>query len=186
LSEKFIEKYSDKVNWVLISKYQKLSEKFIEKYKDKVNWKYISEHQKLSKSFIEKHKDKLNLDLIEHSWHYKTEEEKKKEILKTGLYECYNDYFIAYKAVRRDRLSLFNCQYIYKKGKIYKTFADVSSNENSFGFGCGTLDYAKEYGRDILSMSNIKIIKVKIYYKDVARIVYNGEKIRAFKITILN
>ena len=32
----FIEKHQDKVNWQLISKYQKLSESFITKFKDKV------------------------------------------------------------------------------------------------------------------------------------------------------
>ena len=59
LSEKFIEKHSDKIDWNYISKYQKLSEKFIEKHGDKVNWVYISISQKLSEEFIEKHKDKI-------------------------------------------------------------------------------------------------------------------------------
>ena len=39
LSEKFIEKYSDKIYWGIISKYQKLSE---EVYYNKVNWYWIS------------------------------------------------------------------------------------------------------------------------------------------------
>jgi len=64
LSEKFIEKYENKVSWDLISKYQKLSEKFIEKYENKVNWNYISFNQKLSEKFIEKYENKVNWNLI--------------------------------------------------------------------------------------------------------------------------
>ena len=60
LSESFIEKYQDKVFWYSISKYQKLSESFIEKYEDKVNWYNNSKYQKLSESFIEKYEDKVN------------------------------------------------------------------------------------------------------------------------------
>jgi len=63
LSEQFIEKHSDKVDWYYISSYQKLSEKFIEKYSDKVDWNYISEYQNLSETFIEKHFDKVD-------WYY--------------------------------------------------------------------------------------------------------------------
>ena len=60
MTESFIEKHQDKVNWVYISVYQKLSESFIEKFKDKVSWYYISESQKLTESFIEKYEDKLD------------------------------------------------------------------------------------------------------------------------------
>ena len=60
LSESFIEKHFDKVNWDNISMYQKLSKSFIEKHKDKVNWDYISIYQKLSEKFIEKYNDKVN------------------------------------------------------------------------------------------------------------------------------
>jgi hypothetical protein len=60
LSEKFIEKYENKVNWIYISTNQKLSEKFIEKYENKVNWINISINQKLSEKFIEKYSDKVD------------------------------------------------------------------------------------------------------------------------------
>ena len=50
LSEPFIEKFQDKVNWFYISRYQKLSEPFIEKFQEKIgNW--------FQKPFIEKHKN---------------------------------------------------------------------------------------------------------------------------------
>ena len=54
LSEEFIEKFQDKVNWILISDYQVLSEEFIEKFQDRVNWENISTYQTLSEEFIEK------------------------------------------------------------------------------------------------------------------------------------
>ena len=65
LSEQFIEKYSDKVNWKQgISRYQRLSESFIEKYKDKVDWVYISIYQTLSEQFIERFSDMVDWDNI--------------------------------------------------------------------------------------------------------------------------
>jgi hypothetical protein len=60
LSEDFIEKYQDRLDWKYISKNSKLSEAFIEKFKDKVNWIYISYNQILSEAFIEKFQDKVN------------------------------------------------------------------------------------------------------------------------------
>ena len=67
LSEDFINKYSDMVDWENISIYQKLSETFIEKYADKVNWICISIYQKLSENFIRKYKNELNLhDIARH------------------------------------------------------------------------------------------------------------------------
>ncbi len=59
LSESFIEKYANKVDWTIISEYQKLSERFIEKYAHKVHWSYISIYQDLSEGFIERNKDRL-------------------------------------------------------------------------------------------------------------------------------
>ena len=60
LSEPFIEKFADRVNWGGVSASQKLSEPFIAKYADKVEWNFISEHQTLSESFIEKYADNLD------------------------------------------------------------------------------------------------------------------------------
>lgn len=61
LSEQFIEKHKNLVNWTAISKYQKLSESFIEKYNDDVNWYNILVYQKhLSDKFKEKHMRKVS------------------------------------------------------------------------------------------------------------------------------
>ena len=63
LSETFIEKYQDKLNWYNISCNQTLSESFIEKYQNKVIWHSLSHGQILSEKFIEKFQDKVD-------WHY--------------------------------------------------------------------------------------------------------------------
>ena len=225
LSESFIEKYKDKVDWTYISIYQKLSEEFIEKYQNKVYWAYISMFQKLSEEFIEKFKDKLIFELIfkfqnlsdkfieenyyrvtpnmvysyhklldefikRHNlivkknslWQYKDKEFKKEEVIKTGKYECYDDYFIAYKAIRKDRYSIYNFQYQYLPGETYESTCDCTKDENSFGLNVGTYEFAKDY----LGNKNGIIVKCKINYEDVGRIVHDGEKVRCFKITVLD
>ena len=179
LSEDFIDKYADKVDWYYISTFQKLSESFIERHKDKVDWDSISMQQKLSEDFIEKHKNNLEMDLVNDSWNYKSTEFKKQAVIDTGLYDCYDDYFIAYKGIRGDRYSNFNFQYQYLPNQTYETFADYSDNEDSFGFSAWNYENAKSYCDEL-------VVKVKIYYKDVARVVHNGNKIRACKITILD
>lgn len=61
MSETFLEKYAVKANkWEIVSYYQDLSEKFMEKFADKLNWNYISQKQHLSREFMIKHYDKLN------------------------------------------------------------------------------------------------------------------------------
>ncbi len=179
LSEGFIEKHKDNVNWKFISKNQALSEPFIEKNVDRVDWYYVSKYQKLSEIFIEKHKYNLDIDLINDSWHYKSTEFKRQAVVDTGLYECYDDYFIAYKGMRVDRYSKFNFQYQYLPNQTYETFADYSADGNSFGFSAWNYENAKGYCDEL-------VVKVKIYYKDVARVVHNGNKIRACRITVLD
>ena len=64
LSEDFIRKYSDKVNWFYISSSQKLSCQFIEEFQDKVDWNNISRYQKLNIDFLNQFKNKVNWNLI--------------------------------------------------------------------------------------------------------------------------
>ena len=97
----------------------------------------------------------------------------------TGLYECYDDYFIAYKGIRSDRYSKFNFQYQYLKDETYECFADYSENENSFGLSAWTKKKAEKYCNEL-------VVRVKIYYKDVAKVVHNGGKIRCSKLTVLD
>ena len=179
LSEDFIREFSDKVNWAYISAYRKLSEDFIREFKDKVAWWCISRYQKLSKSFIREFKDRLYIHLIEDNWNYKDTEFLKQQVIDTGLYECHKNYFIAYKGIRRDRHSAYNFQYQYITGETYEAWCDCSSGENSFGLSVWTKEKACEY-------CNQLVVKVKVNYKDVGRVVHNGGKIRCKKITILD
>lgn len=166
-------------NWVDISCHQCLSEGFIREFKDKVYWRLISEYQYLSEDFIREFKDKVDMYYIENSWHYKDAEFKKKAVIDTGLYECHDDYFIAYKGIRSDRWSNFNFQYKYEKGGVYESWCDCSNSENSFGLSAWTEEKAREYCNEL-------VVRVKIKYEDVGRIVHNGGKIRCFKFEVLD
>ena len=175
LSEDFIRKFADKVDWEYISDYQHLSEAFIREFKDWVKWGYICKYQRLSKEFI----DKVDMSWIADSWHYKSTEEKKKAVMDTGLYECHEDYFIAYKGIRSDRYSKFSFQYQYLKGETYETWCDCSADENSFGFSVWTKEGARYYCKEL-------VVRVKVRYEDVGRVVHDGGKIRCFKMEVLD
>ena len=64
LSEKFIRKFQDKVNWDWISTCRKFSETFIREFQDRVHWQQISHFQNLSESFIREFQDKVNWESI--------------------------------------------------------------------------------------------------------------------------
>ena len=204
LSEQFIEKYKNKINWNYISVFQILSENFIEKYYDKVDWYYISMYQTLSESFIEKFKDYVywyvisiyqnlsekfikdnNIYIDKFNWLYKDTEFKKQQIINSSLYECYDDYFIAYKPICQDRYSIYNFQYKYEPGKVYESTCDCTINENSFGLNVGTYDYVKKYYKLMTNKNNYNIVKCKIKYEDAGRLIEDNNKVRCFKIEIL-
>ena len=179
LSEDFIREFADRVDWDSISICQRLSEDFIREFQDRVDWDWISMFQRLSKEFIEEVKDNIYMKGVADSWHYKSVEEKKKAVMDTGLYECHEDYFIAYKGIRADRYSRYNFQYKYMKGETYETWCDCSDEENSYGFSAWTEKGARDYCNEL-------IVRVKVRYEDVGRVVHNGGKIRCFKIEILD
>ena len=136
-------------------------------------WYYISRYQKLSEPFIRE----FDLE-IEDNWLYISTEEKKEYIINSKLYECHADHFIAYKGIQSDRYSAYNFQYQYLKNETYECHADHSNQENSFGLSVWTQEEAQNYCDEL-------VVKCKIFYKDVARIVHNNGKIRCTKITIL-
>ena len=198
LSETFIREFQDKVDWYLISTYQKLSEPFIKEFQDRVYWDYISKYQKLSEPFIKEFKERVDWDYIskyqklspelqkefnltidEDNWLYKDKEFKKQAIIGTGLYECHEDYFIAYKAIRNDRYSHYNFYYEYLPNETYESHCNCTNDENSFGLSGWTEEMAKDYNDSGL------IVKVRINYEDVGRIVHENGKIRCFKQTFL-
>jgi hypothetical protein len=171
-----LEEFQDKVDWYCISAHQKLSENFIREFKDKVDWVYISKYQKLSESFIKE----FNLKISEDNWLYKSTEYKKDELLKTGKYKLNPEgYFVGYKGIRIDRYSKFNFQYQYLKDHVYKSTADFTNSEDSFGLSVGTYDYAKNYCNEL-------VIEVWFKPEDIARIVKDGEKIRVTKFIVKN
>ena len=61
---------------------------------------------------------------------------------------------------------------------MYECHADHTDDENSFGLSVWTEEQARNYCKE-------KIVKVKCYYKDVARLVHDSNKIRMTKIEIL-
>jgi hypothetical protein len=63
-------------------------------------------------------------------------------------------------------------------GETYESFCDCSKNENSFGLSVWTESEAKSYCCGL-------VIKVKVNYEDVGRVVHNGGKIRCKKFTVL-
>jgi len=173
LTEEFIREFKDKMNWYVVSMYQKLSEEFIREFEDYANWYSISTYQKLSKKIIKE----FGLKIDEDNWLYKPIKLKKEIIVKTNLFECHDKYFIAFKGIRSDDYSNYNFQYQYLCGNIYESHADHTMSENSFGLSAWTYEKAKEHCDE-------KIIKIKIYYKDVARYLPNTSKIRcnAFEV----
>ena len=60
VSESFILKFQDKIEWNTISRRQVLSEAFIREFQDKLHWAYISEYQILSDSFVQEFRHKWN------------------------------------------------------------------------------------------------------------------------------
>ena len=179
LSDDFIREFADRLNWKVISAYQRLSEGIIREFDYKVDWFRISRYQHLSKEFRREFKGRLSMYYIADSWQYKSTEDKKKEVESTGLYECHEDYFIAYKGIRSDRYSKYNFQYQYLKGETYETWCDCSIDNCGFGFSAWTENMARYYCDEL-------VVRVKVRYEDVGRVVCEGGKIRCFKIEILD
>ncbi len=65
LTEKFMEKFHDKIKWNFISNNQKLTENFIEKFHHKVDWYRISRYQNISEYFMKKF-----MNIREIDWEY--------------------------------------------------------------------------------------------------------------------
>lgn len=198
LSESFIEKYIDKVNWVHISSNQVLSETFIEKHKNRVYWINIVMRQFLSEPFIVKNLNNINLDVLvkyqklspefienhklsvsAYTFMYKTTEEIKAIINNLNLYECYDDYFIAYKGIRLNRRSVYKISYTYDKGSICEAYPDYNNVYCSFGLHVAPKQNARNFCSELL-------IRCKVYYKDVAYCSKVRGRIRCSKLEVLD
>lgn len=59
LSNEFIDKYADKLNWYGMIMYQEVSEEILAKYHKQVDWEYASKYANLSEKFIRAHEDDI-------------------------------------------------------------------------------------------------------------------------------
>jgi len=176
LSESFIDKFQDRVDWHYISIYQKLSEEFIKKFQGKLNLYYISKYQKLSQAFIKKY----NIKISENNWLYVSEYQKMKAIKECGKYEIDGDYIIAYKSTKIHGISTYNSQYVYEVGKTYESNCNCNINEKySFGLSAWTKEDALNY------CPNGGLYKVKIHIDDIGALVKNSNEIRCFKLEVI-
>lgn len=210
MSEKFIEKYYDilpkfvticfnelsldfiKAHNLLndedVYTFHKIPEEFIVENFNKLEnntLKAIFKYQKISDELKKRITEERNIPAPSFkNWLYASTEFKKKEIEKLEMYDCYDDYFIAYKAIRKNRHSIATLKYKYEKGKTYESWCDCTPTENSFGLNVGVKFFAEMYGN--MTDDEFKIIKCKVKYEDVGRIVHDGEKIRCFKFEVIN
>jgi hypothetical protein len=115
------------------------------------------------------------------NWLYKEFEFKKDYIINNTKYEITSDgeHIIAYKSVRNDNYSVFNFQYKYKIGETYTSHCDCTDEEDSFGLSAWTKEGALEY------YNEGKLLKVLIHIADIGRIVHDDNKIRCYKLKIL-
>jgi hypothetical protein len=72
LSEQFLDKYKDKIDWYQYLSRHKITEieKFVERYK--LEWKYVLRTQDLSEEFIEKHVSEFDHDAWISLWAYRS------------------------------------------------------------------------------------------------------------------
>lgn len=60
LSEEFVRKHYEDLNWYSVSRNPNLSAKFLEEYEDKLNWAYVIHNNKhVTKEMKERHKDEI-------------------------------------------------------------------------------------------------------------------------------
>jgi len=90
LSDNFMNVYSNEIDWMVISEYQKLSDGFIEKHIDKIDWGLLSEYQNLSDYILDKYSVKVDWEKYSNN-----NELSEKDILK------YEEYFTSIKNTRR-------------------------------------------------------------------------------------
>jgi hypothetical protein len=178
LSEAFIEEFQDKIKFGTISKYQILSEVFIRKYKDVLDLKIVANHQKLTPEFIKEFE--LEKYIEEDNWLYNSFD-LNKFYIKDTKYEITSDgeHIIAYKPVRIDNHSVFNFQHKYEVGETYTSHCDCTNEVDSFGLSAQMKDDNSRY------YNERKLLKVLIHMSDIGRIGHGNNKIRCFKLKVL-
>lgn len=185
LKDEFLRQNLKHLDWRMIAIYQDLNESFIKDFKDCLDMESVCEYQYLSEEFRNKH----SLTVSKDNWLYKDVDYKRAAIVNTGLYNCYEDYFIAYKAILSDRYSTNKFYFQLREfiiGNTYECKADFTNKEYSFGLSVSTKN-REEFFKKVINASDV--CKVKIYYKDVAGVFpnyYNDGTVRCKKLTVLS
>jgi len=162
LSEKFMEKYKDRIWWSIIFSVQILSEPFIEKiindYKpfnnvniNKIIWRNITIHQKLSEQFMEKYKDRI-------WWKYVYSNQKlSSQFIDKYRHKIFNNTIkhgkkklTMYKSHLKNYHKNTNVNYIYSESKLkYNEDDENSYNVDVYDYNVNTsnhndIDYMKK------------------------------------------
>lgn len=64
LTEEFIIKFQNYLDWDMVSIYQVLTEEFMRNNKEKINWIFIGMYQQLSENFINEFDDELDSETL--------------------------------------------------------------------------------------------------------------------------
>ena len=175
LSEPFIKEHAEQVHWDWISKYQSLSEAFIREHAEQVHWGCISRYQSLSEEFIKE----FDLTAPEHSWRYASDEEKKKAITKSGLYEVKGGWVYGWKSVDSHLRSVFKPAFRYEVGKTYESSCDFNCDEeNSFGLSMWSKAGAESFHQG-------RMLRVRARLSEVGAMVHEKHKLRCVNIEVI-
>ena len=158
-------------HWSCLSWCQYLSEAFIKQHIDMLNLEAIASTQKLSPAFRRKYK----ID-VKDNWLYKSTAFKKKAVIDAGLYECHDEYFFAYKETWANRLYRAGMEQCEVGGSLERK-ADHTDKEQAWG-------YLVECTKTTNKRDHV-MRKVKVYYKDVARVLCNGTQVRVTKLQFM-
>lgn len=183
LTEYFIEKYCfGHYKWDYVLKYQQLSEEFIIKHKNVINFDLVWRYQKYSEEFVKKMLKYVNWDIVsytikiidsellpyvkkENNWLYLSEDLKFSLIFKTYPIVTIENikYIECYKAVRKDYSSIHSPNIKYNQmDHIYETNCDFNYNNYvSYGFGAWTYDDAKNFAQN-KKIHGYKILKILV------------------------
>lgn len=102
-----------------------------------------------------------------------------KEILESFGYECYGDYFIAYKGIKANRYPKFNFSRQYNVGETYEDACYVGPGLYGPGICVSTREEAERYCNEL-------IIRCEVRYEDVGAVLKDGLFMRCFKIKVLS
>ena len=140
------------------------------------------------------------VNYLRDTWLYKSTEFRKEQVVNLHLFECFDEYFIAYILVDLHRYEMMNFHHKFNKGLTLEIFATQTEEEEegysrAKGFYVGTTEHLnKYYNYPDHSKKTYIHIKVKVFYDDVARIIKNNTSswdskgysiVRCKKLTVL-